>query len=105
MQEKSSSSRYLVGIDLGTTNSALSYVDTESTTFEIISFEVDQDIATGERFAQEVLPSFIFYPTSGGTSVGTLGRKQASLTPGRVIASSKSWLCHDGVDRTAAMSP
>lgn len=98
-------SRFVVGIDLGTTNSALSYVDSRDTTIAVQSFAIAQEIAVGERAAREVLPSFIYYPPKGAGSVGNLARQQASLTPGRVIASAKSWLCHDGVDRTAAILP
>ncbi len=98
-------SRFVVGIDLGTTNSAVSYVDSHDTNITIRNFAIEQEIAVGEISSNEVLPSFIYYPTKGDVSVGVLARKQSALTPGRVISSAKSWLCHDGVDRTAAILP
>src|SRR5262249_47392357 len=36
---------------------------------------------------------------------GLLAREQGARVPGRLVASAKSWLCHAGVDRTAAILP
>lgn len=121
MEEAGSPSRFVVGIDLGTTNSALCYVDTESSTGEIQTFRIPQLIAPGEVEARETLPSFLYlageqefpagalklpwqksHPTS---CVGWLAREQGKLAPGRSVESAKSWLCHPGVDRTAALLP
>ncbi len=115
--------RYIVGIDLGTTNTALAYVDRTQPDPEcrrIRFFNVPQLVAPGSMGKSPVLPSFLYLPgpyelppesTSlpwdSGRSyvVGELGREQGSLVPGRLVSSAKSWLCHGGVDRTADILP
>jgi hypothetical protein len=115
--------RYIVGIDLGTTNSALAYVDlTEggSASGQINSFDVPQLTAPDELSRRVVLPSFLYLPgpyelPPGSTglpwdsnrdyAVGEFAREQGALVPGRLVASAKSWLCHGGVDRTTAILP
>ncbi|MBM99725.1 MAG: molecular chaperone DnaK [Planctomycetaceae bacterium] len=114
-------SRYIVGIDLGTTNSAVCYVDTESTDRIVNSFPVVQLTAPGQVEARDTLPSFHFQPTrvdghekalalpwqakAADHVVGMMARDEGALAPGRLIASAKSWLCHAGVDRTAEILP
>jgi hypothetical protein len=44
-------------------------------------------------------------PNQPPHAVGIFARDQGALTPGRLIHSAKSWLCHGGVDRTAALLP
>lgn len=111
--------RYLVGIDLGTTNTACAYVDAEAgRTIEV--FEVPQLVAPGEVRARPTLPSFVYLagshdlpsgsldlPWATGRSfcVGELAREQGARIPGRLVSSAKSWLCHGGVDRTAPILP
>src|SRR5262245_66321461 len=111
--------RYLVGIDLGTTNTACAYVDTEAGR-DIAVFEVPQLVAPGEVRGRPSLPSFLYLagahelppgsldlPWAAGRdfAVGHLAREQGARVPGRLVASSKSWLCHGGVDRNAAILP
>jgi hypothetical protein len=117
-------SRYLIGIDLGTTNSAVAYIDTEEASREdtprIHLFPIPQLVAPGEVGTQPTLPSFLYVPTedevaAGGLGlpwethsapvVGVLAREQGALVLGRLVASAKSWLCHDAVDRTAKILP
>ena len=119
-----SSSRYLIGIDLGTTNSAVAYIDTREAARNnvptIHTFAVPQLIAEGEVGAASTLPSFLYFAderelTTGrlrlpwqdqlSPVVGLLAREQGALVPGRQVASAKSWLCHDAVDRTAKILP
>ena len=60
-----SRSRYLVGIDLGTTNCAVAYVDThgrERPSADIRNFEVPQLVAPGETAPRAMLPSFLYLP-------------------------------------------
>ena len=115
--------KFVVGIDLGTTNSAVSYVDLTSTDSEnrdIKSFHIPQLIAPGELGQRSVLPSFLYLPTQyeindgctalpwdnrRGYAVGEIAREQGALVPGRLVSSAKSWLCHGGVDRTADILP
>lgn len=113
-------SRYIIGIDLGTTNTAVAWLDTldESPTPQI--FSIPQVIELGERIEQETLPSFVFLPdgpdipensldlpwaSDRAFSVGVLARKNASTMPGKVVSSAKSWLCADNVDRTSPILP
>jgi len=110
--------RYLVGIDLGTTNTVLAYMAPGAS--EVALFPVDQLSAPGEVSAGKLLPSSRYHPADGelaegelqlpwpsaeGAVVGSLARKLGAQTPGRMVASAKSWLSHSGVDRTAAILP
>src|SRR4051794_39376383 len=65
-------SRYLIGIDLGTTNSALAYVDTEDETWVVRDFAVPQLVAPGGVDAGDVLPSFHYAAAGGEFSAGAL---------------------------------
>ncbi len=113
--------RYVVGIDLGTTNCALAYVDLKATgpELEIKVLEIPQLVGPGRLGKREVLPSFLYLPGEfeflGDLSlpwdperryaVGVFARDQGALVPGRLVSSAKSWLCHGGVDREAPILP
>jgi molecular chaperone DnaK (HSP70) len=116
-------SRYLIGIDLGTTNSAVAYVDTREPvtgdTPPIHVFGIPQLIAEGEVGAVPTLPSFLYFANEQDAPgslrlpweerpdavAGVFAREQGALVPGRQVTSAKSWLCHDAVDRTARILP
>lgn len=114
-------SRYVVGIDLGTTNSAVSYVDTAADGWQVRTFAVPQLVAPSEVEARETLPSFHYEAAAGEFSAGVFGlpwgakdrnyavgvfaREHGTDVPGRLIASAKSWLCHPGIDRTGQVLP
>lgn len=114
-------SRYVVGIDLGTTNSAVNYVDTLEDPWKVRTFGVPQFVAVGEVETRETLPSFHYQPAESefppgalrlpwndddaDSVVGVLARDHGAQVPGRMIASAKSWLSHSGVDRTADLLP
>ncbi len=117
--------RYLIGIDLGTTNSALAYLGLERTPrgggrVDIRPFAVPQLVAPGETKDRPLLPSFLYLPgphdlPPGATAlpwdpqrnfaVGEFARNHGSKVPGRLVTSAKSWLCHPGVDRSSALLP
>src|SRR6516225_11053490 len=116
--------RYLIGIDLGTTNSALAYVDLRRKPRdgrpELRSFEVPQLVAPADVAPRLFLPSFLYLPgphdlPPGATAlpwdpqrpyaVGEFARNHGARVPGRLVTSAKSWLCHAGVDRSAALLP
>ncbi|MGJ9418073.1 Hsp70 family protein [Massilia sp. CMS3.1] len=118
------SARYAIGIDLGTTHSALSYVDLEASEGEKTAhgvLDVPQLTAPGTVEALPLLPSFLYLPhpdelapgeltlpwnTDGETAVaGEMARSRGATTPIRLVSSAKSWLCHPGVDRRAAILP
>jgi molecular chaperone DnaK (HSP70) len=96
-----------VGIDLGTTNSALAWIDpaeAEDTAFPPIHiFNVSQLVAAGRVEARRTLPSFLFLEE--GEPVGTYAREQGALVPTRLVHSAKSWLSNADVDRTAKILP
>ncbi|MFN8546217.1 MAG: Hsp70 family protein [Candidatus Binatia bacterium] len=111
--------RYVVGIDLGTTNTACAYVDTQAGR-RVEELAIPQLVAPGRVEARPTLPSFVYLagahelptgsldlPWAEGREfcVGTLAREQGARVPGRLVASAKSWLCHGAVDRTAAILP
>lgn len=117
--------RYVIGIDLGTTNSAVAYVDlreaADATGHRPLHlFEIPQLVAPAELGQRSMLPSFLYLPGAfdlppGSTvlpwdgerayAVGELAREQGARVPGRLVSSAKSWLSHAGVDRTAPILP
>ncbi|HEX5104729.1 MAG TPA: Hsp70 family protein, partial [Pirellulaceae bacterium] len=108
-------SRYVVGIDLGTTNSAVCYVDTHERPWRVRVLEIPQLVAPGQVEGRDTLPSFHFQPLQTLEPrtpnpeprfvVGFMARDYGAASPGRLISSAKSWLCHTGVDRTADLLP
>ncbi|MBP6633285.1 MAG: hsp70 family protein [Kofleriaceae bacterium] len=112
--------RYVIGVDLGTTNSAVAYVDTRAGT-QLRVFEVPQLVGAGLVGPRRQLPSFVYLPGEHDLAsheiklpwrpepprafVGELARAQGARVASRMIASAKSWLCHPGVDRQAAILP
>ena len=116
------SARYLIGIDLGTTNSAVAFVNTAAKHWVVEDFPIPQLVAPGQYEARAVLPSFHYqaadeeFPEASlrlpwsaddnpQNAVGLFAREQGASVPGRLIASAKSWLSHSGVDRSAKLLP
>jgi molecular chaperone DnaK (HSP70) len=108
--------RYSVGIDLGTTNSAVAEVDLAVEPAgpgeplpAPIPLEIPQMVARQEMAARQLLPSFIYLPPPheelGESIVGTYARERGGQVPGRLVSSSKSWLSHPGVDRRSQLLP
>src|SRR6478672_10180991 len=96
-----------IGIDLGTTNSALAYIDereAEDRDFPPLHiFETPQLVAAGRVEPRRTLPSFLFL--EDGQPVGVYAREQGALVPTRLVHSAKSWLSNPDVDRTAKILP
>ena len=96
-----------IGIDLGTTNSALAYIDerdSEDLEFPPVHvFETPQLVAAGRVEARRTLPSYLFH--QDGQPVGAYAREQGALVPTRLVHSAKSWLSNPDVDRTAKILP
>src|ERR1041385_8147658 len=96
-----------IGIDLGTTNSALAYIDereAEERDFPPLRiFETPQVVAPARVEPRRTLPSFLFLEE--GQPVGTYAREQGALIPTRLVHSAKSWLSNADVDRTAKILP
>jgi hypothetical protein len=116
-------SRYIVGIDLGTTNCAVAYVDTfeqEGDSPKIRLFGIPQVVAPGTVEQRQLLPSFSYQIAEGelppgsldlpwqedtGFVVGSFAGERGAEVPHRVVSSSKSWLSYSGADRTAPLLP
>jgi len=115
-------SPYVVGIDLGTTNSALAQGpgDPEDEAGRIEVRPLAQLVNAGEVAERALLPSFAYLPTeadfpagslalpwnaSPSLIVGELARRRGAEVPTRVITSAKSWLSYAAVDRTAPILP
>lgn len=131
--QQSAVKQYLVGIDLGTTNTVVAYAELGAQPgFEDIRlFEIEQLVAPGERKACAMLPSVRYHPAPGELAagelqlpwqqaemreavdtqptqpivIGQLARKLGAQVPGRLVVSAKSWLSHAGVDRLAPILP
>jgi len=116
--------RYAIGIDLGTTHSALSYVDLQASDGEKTVdgvLPVPQLSGPGTVEALPLLPSFLYLPhpdelaagetalpwSAGGEGfiAGEMARSRGATTPIRLVSSAKSWLSHPSVDRRAAILP
>ena len=124
--------QYVIGIDLGTTNSAVSYVDVVGLKEEaakggtpdknkwIKVFNVPQLTGHGEFTKVPVLPSFLYIPGKYDISqevlrhpwkkredmfAGVFARDHGSKIPSRLVSSAKSWLCNPQADRTARILP
>jgi molecular chaperone DnaK (HSP70) len=96
-----------VGIDLGTTNSAVAFIDpreAEGADFPPVHvLPVPQKTASGAVEPRRTLPSFLLLEGDG--IVGEYAREQGALAPTRLIHSAKSWLSNPEVDRRAKILP
>ncbi len=113
--------RRYVGIDLGTTNSAVAWLDVSSADPRGPQvFETLQLVAPGEVRPLRTLPSFLYLPTPEERDAGALAlpwdprpdavaglyaREHGALVPARQASSAKSWLSHPAIDRRAAILP
>jgi molecular chaperone DnaK (HSP70) len=109
--------RFSIGIDLGTSNSALAFVPlSEAACSEVLA--IAQWDSPSSVIESSTVPSFLYRPeeaiaaqlaagVSGGGDwvVGRLAQRKAGETPGRVVHSAKSWLCHHAADRSASFLP
>jgi len=116
--------RFSVGIDLGTTNSSLAWIDLSRSDppapAEILG--IPQLVNPGEVDALTLLPSFLYVasevdfppgslqlpwsePDRPHHVVGELARRRGADVPSRLVASAKSWLSYAGAGRTAPILP
>ncbi len=122
------SPRFLVGIDLGTTNTVVAYCEiTDDLQQSPVSlFDIDQLIGAGEVVRKPLLPSFRYHPAIGQISpndltlpwqnqpvagdiehviIGEWARELGAKVEGRQVSSAKSWLSHQAVDRNSEILP
>ena len=112
--------KLIVGIDLGTTNSALAAVEIGGRRRAIRALPIPQLVDEGRVEEREALPSALYlagehdvpagalalpWSPDGREVVGELAQAQGARVPARLVTSAKSWLAHGGVDRTAAILP
>lgn len=126
--------KYFVGIDLGTTHTAVAYLDKNATKGSdqenaATLFEIEQLVGPGKVAKRPLLPSFRYHPAAGeiadsdrllpwsnrsdaflanelnGVVVGEWARLLGSKSQGRLVSSAKSWLSHHKVDRNANILP
>ncbi len=121
--EGQNGTKFSIGIDLGTTHCALSFVDKAASDGEKVVqqvLDIPQLTAPASVQALPLLPSFLYLPheselteaerTLPGKAqqdfiVGEFARSRGAATPIRLVSSAKSWLCHPGVDRRSPLLP
>ncbi len=107
----------ILGIDLGTTNSAIAVAGDDQPAHAV---DITQVVGPGETAARPTLPSFLLLPTENEVTpaqlqlpwsgplryaVGTFARERGAELPHRLVSSAKSWLCNPSIDRTAQVLP
>lgn len=115
--------KYAIGIDLGTTHSALSFQPMDAKAGRGAGqavLPVPQLTAPGTVESKQLLPSFLYlaaaaeFPAGSlalpwnknlGLVTGEFARTHGAKVPTRMVSSAKSWLCHPTVDRRAAILP
>lgn len=114
------SAKYLLGIDLGTTNCVLSYVELDAPEPQVELLKVEQLVAASTLEQRDSLPSFLYLAPKHEAGAGSLdvpwaderqycvgehARRQGADMPDRTVVSAKSWLCHSRVDRRQPLLP
>lgn len=114
--------KYIIGIDLGTTNCTMAYapIEEQEKISTIEQFLIPQITAAGIQGEEPSLPSFIYFPLQEELEakiasvdgdpdrkycVGVFARDRGAEVPNRLILSAKSWLCFSGIDRRSKILP
>ena len=112
--------QYVIGIDLGTTNSVLAYAALADDAAQVQLLPIPQLVAAQTVESRPSLPSFLYlaadheaqnglfrlpWDQSGRVAVGTAARSLAAEFPERTVSAAKSWLCHTRVDRRQPILP
>lgn len=113
-------SRFVIGIDLGTTNCVVTYAPLDLKSAEIALFPIPQLVAHQTVESRSSLPSFLYLATGAEAdarvltlpwesdpsfAVGVVARALSAEYPERTVSGAKSWLCHSRVDRHEAILP
>ncbi|HEY4119591.1 MAG TPA: Hsp70 family protein [Byssovorax sp.] len=105
----------VVGIDLGTTHSALAFADVGGNGAETLL--VPQLVARSEVEERPLVPSFLYvghasdgplalpWDAERTFAVGEYARARGVDAPARLVSSAKSWLSHTGIDRRGGALP
>ena len=112
--------RYIIGIDLGTTNSAVAFVDTQHPTLAVQLFSIPQLTQSGKVESLSTLPSFCYlispqewakgslklpWKEENATFVGQFAKSHGARVPTRLVQSAKSWLSHVAANRRDKILP
>jgi hypothetical protein len=112
--------QYAIGIDLGTTNSVVSYVNLDSENADVELLDIQQLTGPATLEIRKNLPSFCYLATEAEIekrafdvpweedrdyAVGDVANKEAALVPARTIAAAKSWLAYSRIDRREPVLP
>ena len=112
--------KYIIGIDLGTTNSALAYAALDADKPEVTLLPIPQLVAPATVENRDLLPSFLYlapkieaasgaydlpWATDREFAVGEMARRQSAELPERTVGAAKSWLAHSRVDRHQSILP
>ena len=106
--------KYIIGIDLGTTNSALAYAGLDADKPQVQVLPIPQLVAAGTVEPRTLLPSFLYLAQEHEVKarsfdllkakgrdfvVGELARRQSAEMPDRTVGAAKSWLGEAGAHR------
>lgn len=125
--------QYVVGIDLGTTHTVVSYARLGQATAGVKTapppsielLPIDQLVGPSQVAAQGLLPSVRYHARAGELApsalqlpwhsasaqtpapavIGHWARTLGAQVPGQLVSSAKSWLSHPAVDRLAPILP
>ncbi len=112
--------KYILGIDLGTTNCVLAYAPLDADQPEIDLMAIPQLVDASVVESRDALPAFTYmgamHQCTGGVldlpwaegrsfAVGEFARRSAAEAPERTVGAAKSWLCHSRIDRRQAILP
>jgi hypothetical protein len=112
--------KYIIGIDLGTTNSAVAYAALDAEQPEVKLLPIPQLVAPATVESRNLLPSFLYlaskqegstgaydlpWATGRDFALGEMARRQSAEQPDRTVGAAKSWLCHSRIDRHQAILP
>ena len=113
-------SRFSIGIDLGTTNCAIAYIDSQKEDGTVEVLNLPQIVQPGVYEDRKLLPSFLYLPQKGEFQngafklpwgeeqpfiVGEFAKSHGALVPTHLVSSAKSWLCHTAVNRRDKILP
>ncbi len=126
------STKYVLGIDLGTTHCVLAYAPLEGDTPRLQLLPIPQIVDRHTLETRSALPSFVYldeqaeseksadHPGKGSPEAGSLdlpwasgrnycvghyARQQASQAPQRSVSAAKSWLCYRRADPRGPILP
>ena len=120
------SAQFIIGIDLGTTHSVLSYKKIDDYQAAADIFHVDQLVGPGIIARKPLLPSFRYHFNQDEIAahdcvlpwqksvmagdiehliIGEWARELGSKSSARLVSSAKSWLSHTNIDAQASILP